>query len=196
MQQNRKNRGIREATAKPAASVKEQLSPVTVLSLDVQGGTGRQYTGKFKFKVPTMGDRVDISASKARYLTELENVESFGANIAEALAYLHVTIDSESVPEWWTESNNGIDLYDFEPLLSLYAEARAYERRFLGASANVGDGAGEDEAGPGDDGPGDVGEHVSPAPKRREVLADFSPRSSRTHLDDAGDGDSEDGSPS
>ena len=185
-----KSGGIRQAREpKPEAS--EALSPIATLSLDVSGGHGRRYAGKFKFKVPTMGDRVDIAATKARYLTQVSNVEGLGDNIAEALAYLHTTIDDEGAPDWWKSTNQGVDLYDFQPLLTLYADARAYERKFLGTDSDVGEGAGEDPEGSGDDGEGAMGGDVSPASQRRTVLADIGSGGSRTGAYDAGDGGDE-----
>jgi hypothetical protein len=150
----------------------KEILPVTTLNLDVSGGNGRRtYAGKFRFKVPTMGDRIDIGALKAQYLQQLEGVDGSTDSLADALAYLNVTLDAKSVPDWWRDSNFGIDLYDYQPLLTLYAMARAYEATFLGGSDDAAGDEGEAEGGPDGDGDGDVGDDVQPPAQRRQVLA-------------------------
>jgi hypothetical protein len=177
MEQPKNRKGVAQVAAKQDEPDGPPQSPETVLDLDEKSLNGlRQYKGKFKFRVPTMGDRVDIAALKAQYLQQLTGVDSDGDNIADALAYLNVTLDAKAdngVPQWWLDSNGGIDLYDFQPLLALYAMARAYEATFLGRPAVGKTDEGADGEGAGDDGDGAVGGGVSDPSVGRQVLASF-----------------------
>ncbi len=181
MEQPQGRKGV-AAVAQENAEPKEEgppTSPKTVLKLDQASlNGGRKYIGNFAYKVPTMGDRIDIAVLKAQYLQSVEGVDSGPANIADALAYLNVTIDPESAPDWWKDSKGGIELYDFTPLLTLHAMARAYEATFLGGVAVAEDDDGESEDDTGADGEGDVGGDVQDPPVGRKVLASFGPGSS------------------
>ena len=175
----------RKSVSATAAAKTEQAalptSPTTWLTLDSESRNGlRKYAGKFKYKVPSMGERVDIDVLRAQYLQHAANVTGTGQAVSEALAYLAVTIDSASAPAWWKESKNGIELLDFAPLLSLYALGRAYEASFLGSGTDTGasaNGVGDEP----DDAAGNSVESDVPAtPQRRTVLASFGARGDRT----------------
>lgn len=174
MEQPSRKSGTAQVAAERANEASSPVSPETVLEVDVYGGDGaRHYVGKFRFKVPTMGQRVDIAALKARYTQELQNLDRQGDNIADAIAYLNITLDAKSAPAWWTDSKGGIDLYDFQPLLSLYAKARAYEATFLGGRAKPAGDDGAPEGGADDAAGGDVGDGVQSPAERPQVLATF-----------------------
>lgn len=163
---------------KPVAA-KPPLTPATLLEVDVEGRDGRRkYQGKFPYNVPTIGNFVDIAARKAQYLQELpgSSVDPQGANYAEMLSYLHVTVgdtaeDDKILPAWWKDSRRGIDLYDHAPLLALYAAARAYEATFLLGDDDQGDAAESDGQEPEAPGDGPVVSDVQPAAERRQVIA-------------------------
>lgn len=165
---------IAAAREEAPAAASAAVSPRTVLELDAPSANGRrQYKGRFEYKVPTMGGRVDISALKAQYLQQSKGVDAVGDHVAEALAYLYVTIDHEKAPQWWKDSNRGIDLYDFQPLLKLYAAARAYEATFLGDDPDAGGDDIEASVGADAHADGGVDDAVQAPPERREVLASF-----------------------
>ena len=167
---------VARVVTKPATEA--ALSPKTTLVLDVTAAGGKKYEGKFQFRVPSMGDRIDIAALRSRYLQELEHVDSTGTNIADALAYLSITIDNASAPAWWRDSNNGIDLYHYEPLFKLYALGRAYESTFLGYTVDDPATDGSDADGLHADVDGNVDGDVQPTVERSEILAEFTARSS------------------
>jgi hypothetical protein len=177
MEQPTSRKSVAQVAAKAAAEPDAPpSSPETVLDLDESSMNGlRTYKGKFKYRVPTMGDRVDIVALKAQYLQQLTGVDNDGDNIAEALAYLNVTLSTEKngCPQWWVDSKGGINLYDFQPLLALYAKARAYEATFLGRAPVVKLDEGADGEGPDADGDGAMGRGVQDPPVGRKVLASF-----------------------
>lgn len=150
----------------------EAESPITRIEIDEQSPDGRRrYKGTFQFKVPTLGDRADIAALKARYLQQLSNVGDEGTAVAEMLSYLGVTIDVESAPEWWKKSKLGTDLYDYSPVVALYGRCRQYEATFLGPRTESRSDEGAVAERPDVAPSSNVGESVQDPPKRREVLA-------------------------
>lgn len=167
---------------KPAAEDDKALSPKTVLVLDEQSRDGRRkYAGNFPFTVPNMGHRVDVGRLRTQFLQEVTNVEGEAGNLSEALAYLNITLDHDNCPQWWRDSKLGIELYDYQPLLRLYAIARAYEATFLGAPVDLVGDEDADEGGSGADGGGDVESDVQPPPERPQTLASFGPGSDGAH---------------
>lgn len=166
---------------KPAAEEDKALSPKTVLVLDEASRDGRRkYAGNFPFTVPNMGHRVDVGRLRTQFLQEVANVEGEAQSISEALAYLNVTLDHDGCPQWWRDCKLGIELYDYPPLLSLYAQARAYEATFLGATIKPVDDESPDAGGSPTDGGGDVEPDVQSSPERSQTLASFGPGSHGT----------------
>lgn len=160
----------------------EVLSATTTLVLDEESLDGRRkYKGSFSFTVPNMGQRVDIGVLRTQYLAEVPNVEGEGASLAEALAYLGVTLNHEKCPQWWQDSNRGIELYDYPPLIRLYADARAYTARFLGAAPQSARDEDADAGGSGAEDSGDVEPDVQPSPQRSQTLASFGPGGDGAH---------------
>lgn len=169
-------------------------SPTTTIDIDVSSPDGRRhYKGSFSYKVPTLGDRADIAVLKSRYLQQLSNVGTEGDVVAEMLAYLSITLDAASAPEWWKTSKEGIDLYDYAPVLALYGGCREYEAKFLGGDEGDGSAAGSDAEGSEDDADRGVDEDVQPAPQRRETIASVRTGSSRASAARAGMGSGSDG---
>jgi hypothetical protein len=169
-------------------------SPTTTIDIDAASPDGRRrYKGAFKFKVPTLGDRADIAVLKTRYLQQISNVGDEGVVVAEMLAYLSITLDESSAPEWWKTSKSGLDLYDYAPVMALYGRCREYEAKFLGGAE--GDGATEGAASeePAGDTDSGVVEDVQPPPERREVLATVGKGGSRASPTDARVGGRSDG---
>jgi len=169
-------------------------SPTTTIDIDAESPDGRRrYKGVFSYKVPTLGDRADIAVLKARYLQQLSNVGTEGEVVAEMLAYLSITLDEKSAPEWWRTSKMGIDLYDYAPVLALYGRCREYEAKFLGGGEGGGRASASAAEEPEDDAGGGVVEDVQPPAERREVVAAVRTRSSRASAARAGMGDGNDG---
>ena len=174
---NRKMSATAAAPKKKKKSAKKtSLTPDTVLELEEIDCGGRLYSGAFRFRVPTISQRVDISAKKAQYLLEIPEaaVDYEGRNLADMMAYLHITIDDKdpkATPKWWTDSERGTQLYDFKPVLSLYALARAYEARFLSGDDDLGGDETQARRRPAAADSGDVDDDVQPASERPEVIA-------------------------
>lgn len=191
MEQPRNRKRVADVASEREQSDESPTSPETYLELTEESLDGRRkYHGKFKFKVPTMGDRVDIGVLKARYGQQL-SLDASPDNIAEALAYLNVTIDAEAAPKWWKDSRGGIGLYDFQPLLALYAKARAYEATFLGGRSKPDADEGADDDGSDADAGGSVDEPLPDTPVRRKVLATLGKGGGGADTADAGGGEPE-----
>lgn len=166
---------LARADAAMAQAVKEdepeRLSPITTLTLDVQG-TRRRYEGTFYFKVPTIQDQLRIATIKRGFLPAGAGEDIKAAQLADVIAYLTVTIQfSEDFPrpKWWAP----MEAYDSTPYAKLYEEALDYEDRFHGRHA-VDRADGDGAAGEGErdrDGAVSLGGEVRPATQRRETLA-------------------------
>lgn len=157
------NREPLEITANKDTS----LPAITKLKVDVTDGRGKKYVGEFTFKVPTLGDQVQIGRLKTVYLPSGSPADTNAALIVEAICYLEVTLQGDK-PSWWKP----FEMYDITPVSALYQEALSYERRFLGGDQ---DGAGnaEEPSSEGESvgtGKPAVGRKVQPSSKRREVL--------------------------
>lgn len=168
---NRKR--MADAATSHVTEGKEELPSVTTIEIDTMTPHGKPYKGVFTYHVPTLGDRIDISRMRAEYLgqTKIVDIDDEGVGLADMLAYLHATIeDRETDPVWWKESKRGVDLYDYAPILALYAAARAYEATFLGGSTDSGDDKTEDGETPVATDSGSVERDVQSSPERRTLI--------------------------
>jgi len=150
----------------------ELLGPTTLIDIDVKDARGERYTGTFFYKVPTLGQQVEIGKMKNMYLPTGSGADVSAATVVEVICYLTVCItfnDKHAKPKWW----NPMEAYNLDPYSALFGRCLDYEARFHGKGANPGADEGElreEEKPPGDD-QVRVGGEVQPAPKRRETLA-------------------------
>lgn len=156
----------------------EDLPPLTTLTIDVTGSRGKHYQGSFVFKVPTIGEQIEIGRLKAAYLPQGATSDPNAALLVEQCCFLEVTIQKKGMPAWFRP----FDLYDAAPVSALYAEAIKYERRFHRTDKNVN--ADLEGAAGSANGSGDTAENVLalgtdiPAPAQRsKVLIAESSRS-------------------
>lgn len=164
----------RKAKAKAAEKEPEpeEVPPIHTFHVDVTDARGQHYRGKFTYKVPTMGDQIEIGAVKTGYLPMGCAADPQALMIAEMIAYCFVCLTE--TPDWWQPHM----FYDATPLDAVYRRCRDYEDRFHGRDAVRGAGhrgaqqEGEaDWAGADEGGDGDVGGDVRSPTQRREVLA-------------------------
>lgn len=111
----------------------EDLPPITTLSIDVVGSRGKRYQGSFVFKVPTIGEQIDIGRLKSAYLPQGSAADPNAALLVEQCCFLEVTIQKKNMPAWFRP----FELYDASPVSALYAEAIKYERRFHRTDKNA-----------------------------------------------------------
>jgi hypothetical protein len=154
-----------------------ELTPLTVIHLDVTDARGKRYFGDFTFKVPTIGEQIEIGRRKIEQLPIGAAADPVAGILVEATCYLSVTIQKK--PDWWKPW----EFYDSLPLMALYKEARDYAGRFLGEAARPKANPREDSkpqngAGSADHDQADVGREVPPASQRRETIIAHSARGS------------------
>lgn len=164
--------------AKPEAEdEREELPPITTLSIDVTDGRGIRYQGAFVYKVPNMKDTMEIGRRKSLLLPVSVVNDTSAIMLAEMIAYLDVTLQKgdRGLPKWWKP----LEFYDETPIVALYAEATAYAKRFRGEEPRAVDRGTTEEAGEGsaDDGGGALDGDLPPPVERRSLHRTDSARS-------------------
>lgn len=129
----------------PAAGDKEELPTEYKFALDVTDGRGKRYTGEFVYRVPNLGEQIEIGQLKTRYLPTGVSADAVALMLVEQICYLEVTLKVK--PDWWKP----FTFLDATPVSAAYAEATEYERRFHGGAPRSKAAAGEAE---GQEGPG------------------------------------------
>lgn len=127
------------------AAEKEKLDAETWIELDCTDARGFRYQGRFHFRVPTLGQQIEIGRMKAAYLPNGAAMDRTATLLVEQICYLHITLQ-KPLPKWWTP----FEMFDATPVSTLYAEAISYEARFLGAGSNAGSNAGAHSGDPED----------------------------------------------
>lgn len=92
--------------------------------------TGIMWTGKFKYRRPTIGHRSRIDVMRARLNGDLETVDTETKDFNEAISHLRWTIIES--PEWWKDSNFGLDLYDGNVIGEIYSKVMEFEKEWRG----------------------------------------------------------------
>lgn len=145
-------------------------SPLHRFSIDMEDSRGKRYKGDFVFKVPNIGDQVSIASMKSMYLPNGAAADPNGAFLAEMICTLEVCLQEK--PKWWKPHL----FYDADVISEVYRRCTAFERKFLGRDANVGEST-EESPSEAEDREGDDPVHqgavdgdVQPAGQRREVL--------------------------
>ena len=102
--------------------------PPMELAFDIQvkgAETGLDWVGKFKYKRPSLGDRSRIDVMRTRLNGDLTMLDQETIDFNEAIAHLrHTLID---YPDWWKDSNMGLDLYDGNVVAEIFNRCMAYE---------------------------------------------------------------------
>ncbi len=88
--------------------------------------TGIMWLGKFVYRRPTIGHRSRIDVMRARLNGDLETVDNDTKEFNEAISHLRWTI-TES-PDWWKDSNFGLDLYDGNVVGEIYTKVLIFEK--------------------------------------------------------------------
>jgi hypothetical protein len=148
---------------------REELPPITTVSIDVVDGRGIRYHGAFVYKVPNMRDTMEIGRRKSQLLPVSVINDTNAIMIAEMIAYLDVTLQKgdRPLPKWWKP----LEFYDETPIVALYSEVTAYAMKFRGEKPrpNAHGTAGADEEAPAGDGGSAVDGDVPPPVERRTV---------------------------
>lgn len=99
-------------------------------NLELKGNkTGKMYSGTFKYQIPNVLKNSQIAISEARLNGGMaEQLDASTALLHYMLAYLRHTIDLESAPKWWTESDFGANLYDPNVITGIYQKCMEFEK--------------------------------------------------------------------
>ena len=109
--------------------------------ISVRGAeTHHEWTGSFKYKRPSLGDRSRIDAMRARLSGDLETLTGEVQDFIEAVSHLRFTLDE--YPDWWSELSYGLDMHDGNVISEIYNrcldfEATYRERMFSGKKEDV-----------------------------------------------------------
>jgi hypothetical protein len=116
-------------------------------SFDIQTkgkDTDINWTGAFKYKRPTIGDRGRISVLRTRLNGDLETIDDETSLLNEALSHLRYTLIE--FPDWWTDTHYGMDLYDVNIVTEIFSECMKFEAKWNKKLNEVSDASGDAEA--------------------------------------------------
>lgn len=98
--------------------------------INVQGSeSGKQFTGSFTYRKPSLGTRSEISKTMARLNEGLKTLDEDTLLLHEIWATLRHTL--VKAPEWWEQSAFGYDLDDINVLVELYKECKNFETNYF-----------------------------------------------------------------
>lgn len=144
------------------------------IDIDVTDSRGKHYAGSVVYRVPAIGQQIEIGRMKAAMMPAGAPTDGDMAGmLCEMLCYLAVTLDKNSLPPWWKPHR----FYDSTVVSFVYAQARAHHARFLGVADERGVDDEEAALGSGGDDLDAVERDVQPAAERRETLVSHADRS-------------------
>lgn len=100
-----------------------------VFDIQVTGVESKiNWVGKFVYKRPTLGARSRIDVMRTRLNGDLQNVDDEVRDYNDAVSYLRYTL--ADYPEWWSESQYGLDLYDGNVVSEIYNKCMEFENEW------------------------------------------------------------------
>ena len=100
-----------------------------IFEFDVKGQeTKKRYIGEFIYKKPNLKASSEIAKYKTRLDGDLKNLDSYIKSLHQMLAQLRFGIIK--FPEWWEESDFGLELYDWNIIIELYKKIMEFEDKF------------------------------------------------------------------
>lgn len=87
--------------------------------------SGINWVGEFVYKRPTLGERTSIEVMKTRLNGDLRSLDPDISAFNEAISHLRYTL--KKYPDWWANSNYGMDLYDANVVMHIYELAAIFE---------------------------------------------------------------------
>lgn len=88
--------------------------------------SGLNWTGDFLYKRPTIGQRAQIDALRARLCGDLATLDPSIIDMNLMIAHLRFTL--HEYPDWWAEADHGNSLYDTNVVLAVYDKIIEFER--------------------------------------------------------------------
>jgi len=97
--------------------------------IDVQGSeTDQNFKGIFKYKRLTLGKRMEAAKMKCKLSEDLKTLPDDVLMYNEMVSELRYGIIE--YPDWWKNSNFGLDLYDVNIITALYKEIQNFENEW------------------------------------------------------------------
>lgn len=108
------------------AKVTKLPSMEHTFTLNVIGSETKQaFDGTFTYKRPTLGKRLEANKMEARLREEKITLDGNVNRYVEMISYLRFGLIA--YPDWWKNSNFGLDLYDINIIIELYNECDKFE---------------------------------------------------------------------
>ena len=90
--------------------------------------SGINWVGDFVYKRPSIGSRSQIEVLHTRMNGDLATLDPSVQDINYSLAHLRYTLIE--YPEWWRDSDWGVNLYDINIIMEIYSECLKFEREW------------------------------------------------------------------
>ncbi|CAK0749583.1 hypothetical protein CCP1ISM_330006 [Azospirillaceae bacterium] len=111
---------------KPDVKVTKLPSMEHTFSISIVGSeTGEVKDGTFTYKRLTLGKRMESAKMEARLREDLKSLPMDVNLYSEMISFLRFGLIV--YPEWWKNSNFGIDLYDVNIVTGLWNEVQKFE---------------------------------------------------------------------
>lgn len=95
-------------------------------TLSVKGKeTQRMFDGTFKYKRLTLGKRAEVDKMRAKLNEDMFTLSEDVSLYNSMVSFLRYGLVES--PEWWRESNFGLDLYDINIITELYNKCMKFE---------------------------------------------------------------------
>ena len=91
--------------------------------------SGVLYAGNFTYKRLTIGSQNKAAVYTATMNGDLKNLDTTTRSINEMLGWLRYGLID--YPEWWSDSEYGLDLYDVDIVQELYNKVMKFEMNWI-----------------------------------------------------------------
>lgn len=99
-------------------------------NISVKGSeTSKIFEGSFTYVRPNLHKRAEISKMRTRLSGDLKNLPYDVQLFNEMCATLFYCLQEK--PQWWSDSNEGRDLYDINVVEEIYKECQDFEQEWL-----------------------------------------------------------------
>jgi hypothetical protein len=84
------------------------------------------YEGSFTYRRPNLRAKSQIAKLESKLNEDIKFLPDDVRDLHFAIAWLYYTIIDS--PDWWKKSDSGMELYDFNIILAIYAETMKFEK--------------------------------------------------------------------
>ena len=88
--------------------------------------TNQKFEGRFVYRRLTIGKKAEVNIAYNRLKQSTESVSEIIDNVLYMSAYLKFGLIES--PDWWKESNSGLDLFDSAPVMELFLKVQEFEK--------------------------------------------------------------------